>query len=1338
MQPIESLQPNIFYQVTEEEKQQRDAIEKGFLDNRVSKNLAKEGGYVTELGKLVKNRVSDYSKRFYDKLFRGRVQEEEAKEYNKLLAQKGTIIHKYLEIIGEALFAGKTVDMQTVKARVIKELKDKSDQANEDFWDKENPFFSLTGKQFGELREGLSKLIKQVRAKQNKIDPKGEVKFFPELVIYDQYGDLGGTIDLAVLYSNGSVGIYDYKTINFDETKTLPLYKEDAYNVQIGQYKRVLKDAYGITNFGETRIIPIDSQMTKTGLGFADLVMGSTDINNNERPYLDQIPVAKELTDDAALNRSLEKLFVLYDQLREKLSNDHRNEMLQLQVARVRKGIADLQLKSDVSFIFGEIKRLYDDFQERENLPDDHKFALNNIYLGEVEQYIIAYSKFGINAMPTAKKADDKESIARLQRVAHMLEQLEDRVNQKQIENNNRGENFKVEGSAPAEGFMGKLFKRLSRFNRPVFKKLSKMVHEVADKVRKDVDELNAKINEKTEELDKWAQARGWNLQKAFNRIINPKTGNLTSKFKSTYVEEQRAAAADKNKQWFVDNTQVKIEDGQLQYTGESLERFNRIKAEQFAYLDRALNEEDAIREKLKWAKKYDIAAEPFALFYKGNYFIKAQEKAENYSEDYNFMLQKGNEALKDYYDMYVEVNDMLSELTGKRIDYNFVAEIHTDLIDKLGENGLQGMRGIWDSLKRGIELHEHDLSRGKIDLVTGKPIGGIPLFYTGKLTGRVDNAERKRIEAEVAEEFTKGTVAYDTELENRMKKAEYYAGTKSKSRDLSRSLSLFGDAAFSYKHLSDTEASARSLLSIMKSQGQETELVDASGKKMINNITRKAAVMLGVPISEVDAMEKFINLYWYGQTTQGQDFAFTVGGKKYSSLKFYQAILGFTSASALAVKPVLAAGNAIGIKANYYMTGWEGRYYTREDIRKTHRMAVSGDVMYKAAISYFEPFTHDLSFRKANNMSVSKIAKTLTFENLFILHRLGDEHIDRNITVSMMQRFGIDKNGDVVHLRKLEGVEGADTRSILERSSIKDDKFVVEGLTEAQYIRFREMIQTAATGVKGNMSQEDKNLIGTGLMGQALMQFRNWMPGLIEKRFKGLEYDDLFDDYDVGRFRVFFGELTAKGTLPKLGAFTKALGEMVMMNVYSKGGEKTADNPRGRNINMEVTKRFYDKYREANPDTSLTMEEFVELRVAKLQGMAKELQIFLSFSLIVFAGKAMLPDEDEEALTKVSRLMAQNSFRVTQRGLLELSFFFDPESATTILKTPLPSLRFFVNLQKTLTNTVDETRDVIFGEDATREKTPRWYFLSKTIPVVSAGVDFFDAFDTYNKERGY
>ena len=39
------------------------------------------------------------------------------------------------------------------------------------------------------------------------------------------------------------------------------------------------------------------------------------------------------------------------------------------------------------------------------------------------------------------------------------------------------------------------------------------------------------------------------------------------------------------------------------------------------------------------------------------------------------------------------------------------------------------------------------------------------------------------------------------------------------------------------------------------------------------------------------------------------------------------------------------------------------------------------------------------------------------------------------------------------------------------------------------------------------------------------------------------------FDDYDVGRFRVFFGEFTAKGVMPKLGAFTNALGEMLMIS---------------------------------------------------------------------------------------------------------------------------------------------------------------------------------------------
>ena len=257
-------------------------------------------------------------------------------------------------------------------------------------------------------------------------------------------------------------------------------------------------------------------------------------------------------------------------------------------------------------------------------------------------------------------------------------------------------------------------------------------------------------------------------------------------------------------------------------------------------------------------------------------------------------------------------------------------------------------------------------------------------------------------------------------------------------------------------------------------------------------------------------------------------------------------------------------------------------------------------------------------------------------------------------------------------------------------------------------------------------MSQEDLNLIRTSLMGQALMQFRNWMPGLITKRFKSLQYDDLWDDYDVGRFRVFFGEFSAKGLMPKLGAFTKLLGEVSMIYGYEKSG-----------INMEVTQKFYDRYKVANPDTNLTMEEFAQLRLDKLKGMARELQIYLGFFLMVTGGKAFIPERDEELLTKASRLLAQNSYRVAQRGFLELSFFFDPNSVTTILKSPLPSLRLFTNLYKMVGNTFDESFDVVFGDEVF-DRTPRLYYFSKVVPIMSSYYDFLDIFETYNTSRGY
>jgi hypothetical protein len=1329
LKPLESIEAEEpFYQVevTEEEKKQAEEIINKFGENRVQRDL-EHAGYKTPEGKKT-NRVTDFVKDFYKKKFK-RAQTQEQEEFNEHLANKGTIVHKYLELIGESVFEGKPINWKDAEKEVIRQLTDRNDIANEPFWNKERSYFALKNvNQFSELLRGVQSLKDQVLAKQKKIDPNGTVKFFPELIVYDQFSNVAGTIDLAVVYSNGVVGIYDYKGIRYNSTQTIPRYKEEAYNIQISEYKKVLSRAYGVENFGETRIVPIDMSIGKVTKTFEGLLMGAYGLNDKERPHLHQLPVSREMTDDKDLNITLTKMLDLYDTLSQQLEQDYKNEKLRVRVSRLRESIKSIQLKGDVSFIFGEINALYKDFQDREHLPQENPYYLSDEAIREFQQYIGVYEHFGINAMETAKKNNEEGVIKDLERVSHMLELLNKRLVEKSRENLNKGEDFDVTAPAKAENMMGRTFKQLSKFNRNAFKKLSNMVRQVSDEVRREVNVVVEDVSEKTESLKDWAKNRGDTLQQAFDRIINSKTGNLVSQWSPKYYEEKEKAIEDKNLSWFLNNANVERVNEQLFYTGNELTKFNEAKQKHFEYIDRTNQGDNKEAEdkrrflKKQWSIKFDITQHPDALYDKYNWYVRPADKAENYSDEYNFMLKPENKALLDYYEMYVNYNRDFAERTGKDIKSNFVAEIHKDVIDRLGDVGLSGVFGIKDNIARALEIREFDSAKGTVDPATGKPIHAIPLFYTDKLTGRLTKKEKKDIRDELKETLVEGTTEFEEAYERKVKSREFTKGTKSKSRDLSRSLIIFAEAAYSHQHLSESESTALALRDILKAQGQQTELVDAAGKKVQNKYTRGIAKMLGVPAGEIEAMDKFINLYWYGRTTQGADITF--GDGKYSGTKAYQMIMKFTSATALGLKPILAAGNTLGIKSNFYMTGWEGRYYNKKDINAAHRMLLNRDKKYAASIAYFEPFTHDLTFRKANNLSVSKLVKGFTFENVFILHRKGDEMIDRNITVSMMHRFGIEEDGKVTRLDK---IKGEDKRSLIERAVIKDDKMSIEGLSEKQFVRFRAMIQRAAVGIKGNIPQEDRNLIGTSLAGQALMQFRNWMPGLIEKRFKAMDYDHLFEEHDVGRFRVFAGEFTAKGVMPKLKAFTKLIGEVAMMNIYDKKG-----------VNMEVTQKFYDKYIMENPESTLTIEEFVELRKSKLKGMAKELQIYLGFMMMVFAGKAMLPEDEDSVANRALKLIAQNSYRMTQRGLLEISFFFDPSSVMTILKSPIPSIRIFNDLRKMLVNTFDETRDVIFGEDVVQDKTPKLYYFGKIVPISSSAVDFFDIFDTYNKDRGF
>jgi hypothetical protein len=141
---------------------------------------------------------------------------------------------------------------------------------------------------------------------------------------------------------------------------------------------------------------------------------------------------------------------------------------------------------------------------------------------------------------------------------------------------------------------------------------------------------------------------------------------------------------------------------------------------------------------------------------------------------------------------------------------------------------------------------------------------------------------------------------------------------------------------------------------------------------------------------------------------------------------------MDFVSARALGLRPVLAFANFAGAKMNMAMLAAEGIFFTRSQKHTAEKMFVTRDPMYAAFTKFFEIHAHDMTLEKANKLSASILTDWFTYENVFILHRIGDKQVDNDLLLSMAQNYGI-KNGKIIKLSDLATTD--DQRSLLERA---------------------------------------------------------------------------------------------------------------------------------------------------------------------------------------------------------------------------------------------------------------------------------------------------------------
>jgi hypothetical protein len=1361
----DDLKGLVYYQLSNQAINRKNRMISDFEMNKQSFNQ-KNNRLETADGKEIKFRFNDAKEIYYiHKNYK--ITNNEKRE---MVSLKGMYIDALNAEFMNRIIKGESIEMDNVIDNVSDKLLRDNERIRDIYNSEENDksFFNMTLDQFDELKKGVQGIYDQIKRNSDRIKKytegaTGDPKIFTNLVVYDKSEDSAETIDIVVVYPNGAVGIYKYEAINFYENSDTGEIKElsrthiEANEVVLFKAKEALKKMYQLDNidFAESRIVPINIQLKhkskytpndNIGKGFAKIELGS----NEDRLYLEQIPVARELiTEDAPLSKSLNKMINLRSNLKHQLDSNPKDQQLRVHYNRIDKAIKDLQLNREAATVYNEVYNMYTQLNKLELEPSespnyDYKDFNNYIMFADVFEGMsdnISDSEGG-----TILTDENKEKLGKITNMAQAIKTKATRKILDRLESTT-GKDFTKD--LIESGAISGVFKQLQEYDGEVFKRMAKLVEQNIEKIRQDFNRVHDIIYTKHKALEKWAKKNNISLFDAFKKIYNVDKRGLVSKYTSEYYQDLDEARKKRKLKWLQDN---------LILTPEREKRFNEERDIYFKFLERTYpdNIEEQDKLKLEWEKKFDINKYPStALLNKKNPFPTLKENSKYYSEDWNELNKQKNKPLLDYYNQYIEFNQYFNDLVDRKISKGFVAELRQNTLDRVFQTGIGSAGNIWRQLKHSLEVREFDVSTRQIDPSTGKILPIIPLLYTDPVRDPLNEEEKKIIKENLQRDgFIEGSPVYNSEYQKRVSKQEYLKGAEYKNFDLTKSLLLFADSVFTNRHFTDTVEEIKAIQNLMKSGLIETKLTARSGNPLVNKLTGEYAKKIGLTKTDIDAFDNFVNTYWYGLELETKDFEFKgkserdkdgnliSEGNKYSGTKLYYLLSKLTTMKALLLNVVAAGGNLLGLYSNYKIVAAEGIRFKEKHAKKAIRMLLGKNKKAIMLAKYFEPQSRRLSFQKASDLTASKVNKWLSTDRLMSLYRVPDDFFDEATLVAMLQNYGLDSNNDIQRLDKLP----KGTISLFDKAEIKDGKVSLPGVSdnENNFIQFRRMVRTTATSIKGVTAEDNKNNTGKNILVKALTKFRNWIPGLAQARFKNIKFDEDMREFDVGRYRVVAGEFARSETfLDRVKSFYTLLGQ-IAINMPIINRLKGDLNLYKNNTNNYANKVYFETFLQKNEDLrgKVSFEDFQEIRAAKMAGFAKEMAMMITFFLLASLAKSLLPDDDEEY---IQRFFAKNTYKILNRGLLELNFWTNPNTVYELSQSSVPDLGTLQDIYRWVGNTLDVTRDLVTEdkdswiqkkggravlEKNQRDKTPAFYRTLKIMPFAGNLVQFLDLFD--------
>ena len=1311
------------------EKKESDPL---LLDSEEANNYYRikqpDGTYIE---KSAIKRVTDRVKAWYKQRFGDKTFSEAEKKFNDLKRDYGIKYHGYFDEIHDRYF-----NKDGTKKTVPGERPDIKDNIDSEVYNKIEKYYT--------------DLINLPELKDAAI--------LTEVMIYDPKQKEAGTIDFLAIDKNGKAHILDWKFMYVaDESKTddVAWFKQGAYNIQLGRYKEILKDAYGIKEFGMLRAIPFlmrfqreNTRDVKSPMILKGITSGSADKSKIENLKLMPVAEQTESTGYEELDKLIRQLNALLKQYgAQKVTDETEREFKIERMNTIRRAIRIVQGSQNIAPLIDVIEVMRKDgekiledynttYKNRPSTREDFKDKDLSDFSDEMRNYIqfsqlfteigdyIGDLIYTSEMEKEAKTKAQKEYAAQMKQVLSKLEseQTAIRKSRKKIQDaanefadKHIGERNLVGGLTKAEAVvkgLSSMFRGISELPMASLKVLYKLVN--LAKGRASADALK-EVEELMSIRDKIAKS-GKDLKSTVRQIYqSDDKGGLVNKLVYKYKKEFYDIIKEKkeeggNKKWLLDNINIEEYKKEAETKlNENIDKINKRRYPGSKEEEQEKKDELILQEKRRW----DITRKDFNGW--DNYILKRHPKDEWLSDEYKKI--KADPELLELYNFITKFNQKAKEVgyIENKIASTFLPFIRKSMAESL----------VWDgslsaiqNFSNNLQLKTDDVGYGQFNEITGELENSIPKYYTSDFTKKADGVNDY---SEVSEDLFKNLILYVQHVN----KYKYMS-------EIEGQLKLVKTIEEFKGHLNTDRTG-----NIIKRQdGQPEEIAsNEDNKKTFDVFLRALLYEQKYALSDADTP---LNLG--GVINTVKKLVNKVAGKEIwkedenpsatSLIKTMDAANKAFQLKTLGLNPISGAVNAFG--ANIQMSTQAGKYFKSREFLKNEiklmGMRFNSEEerqIFAQSVDLFMPLKDDPSYEMYKKAGMSAATRGSAADTLMFFMRYPEHLVEKSVFETLMENMMVE-NGKIISIQQFvknkykgrtkeagtyrqskdaiekEVEQLKNTKAIAKTRKLENGKLVIPGLdlnNREEIQRLTTLARTISRNATGGLSDADINKMSMSIWTKSMMIFRNWIPKLADTRFS--EFRKVSDDFSV---RVndkgeIEGESYDIGRLRLLGH--------VFMNSLSKATNDITNilvmNDKGVVAIDQMYEDFAKKY-EDQTGQKMTMDrdEFADMIRTNLRNQLKELLILGTLIGIMFTLGFFEPDDDEDKATK-------NAFRYTQRVVDkfvgELSFFYNPANFEQLLSgSAFPSIGLIADFYKVMSNFFMETTGFDFTDPT---KTP-------------------------------